>query len=90
MKPQDILPDNINSVEKDGVVVRKGTLGAFTENIRMIDESLVGTPQKIEAVQDLYELIPALIKLKFFDYYKIRSDKVRKIILERYPNLPLD
>ena len=34
MKAQDVLPDDVNQGEFQGVMVRKGTVGAFLANAR--------------------------------------------------------
>lgn len=90
MKPKDLLPDEINSVEKDGITIRKGTIGAFTENIKIIESFDEGDSKFSEAVSDLLELVPALQKLGFFDFYSVKSVKVRTLIQERFPDLSQD
>lgn len=66
MKPKDVLPDELNSVEKDGVTIRKGTIGAFTENIKIIERCSEKEDAYKVAVVDLLSLVPALEKLGFF------------------------
>ena len=89
MKPKDILPDEVNSVEKDGVIIRKGTIGAFTENIRIIESSHESERAYNEASADLLRLIPALQKLRFFDFYSVKSARARKLIQQAYPTIRL-
>jgi hypothetical protein len=92
MKPKDILPDEIDSVEKGGVLIRKGTIGAFTENIKLIESTSAMNEQSEDfknAVTDLLSLIPALQQLKFFEFYSVKSVKVRTIIRNAFPKLPL-
>jgi hypothetical protein len=90
MKPKDILPDHINEVTKDGVTIRKGTIGAFTENIKIIESLNEGDNTYKNAVTDLLSLIPALKQLSFFEYYSIKSEKVRELLKIPHPELMLD
>jgi hypothetical protein len=89
MKPDEILPNEVNSVEKDGITIRKGTVGAFTANIKIIENAENGPETRSAAIKDLLSLVPALQKLEFFEFYSIRSGEVRKIIKAEYPEIVL-
>jgi hypothetical protein len=86
MKPQDILPDNINSVEVNGQQLRKGSVAAFMANIAII-ENPANYAAYENAVQDLIELTPVLETLGVFKYFRLRSVKVITVITDIYPHL---
>jgi hypothetical protein len=86
MKPQDILPDNINSVEADGQVLRKGSVAAFMANLAIIDKP-VSYQEYESAVKDLIELTPILETLGVFKHFRLRSEKAITLITDIYPHL---
>ena len=86
MKPQDILPDNINSVEVNGQQLRKGSVAAFMANIAII-ENPANYAAYENAVKDLIELTPVLETLGVFKCFRLRSVKVITVITDIYPHL---
>jgi DNA-directed RNA polymerase subunit N (RpoN/RPB10) len=86
MKPQDILPDNINSAAIGGVQVRKGSVAAFMANLAIIEQ-----PEDYEtyqtAVQDIADLAPVMEALGVFKYFQLRSAKAISLISDIYPHL---
>jgi hypothetical protein len=86
MKPQDILPDNINTVEVDGKILRKGSVAAFMANIAIIDQP-ANYPEYENAVKDLIELTPVLETLGVFKHFRLRSEKAIALITDIYPHL---
>ena len=86
MKPQDILPDNINSVEINGQVLRKGSVAAFMANLSIIEQP-ANYPEYENAVKDLIELTPILETLGVFKHFRLRSEKAITLITDIYPHL---
>jgi hypothetical protein len=86
MKPQDILPDNINSVEVNGQSLRKGSVAAFMANLAIIDQA-VDYPEYENAVNDLIELTPVMETLGVFKHFRLRSEKAITLITDIYPHL---
>ena len=52
MKAQDVLPDDVNQGEFQGVMVRKGTVGAFLANARAWCDA-AATRERREAGRDI-------------------------------------
>lgn len=71
MKPQDILPDDVNSFELAGVTVRKGTIGAFIVNARVLADSTSDATARDTAMEDALALIPAMERLGVFEVFRI-------------------
>jgi len=85
MKPQDILPDNINSTEIGGMQVRKGSVAAFMANLAIIEQP-VSYDIYQTAVQDISELLPVMEALGVFTHFKLRSEKAISLISDIYPH----
>ena len=75
MRPEDILPENVNQVTIAGVDVRKGTVAAFVANARLLE---AGTNAEAEA--DLRALVPALRALGILEVFEIRDPRLRALV----------
>lgn len=88
MKPSAILPDNINNVEINGQTLRKGSVAAFLANVNIIENSSDTTGQAYtEALKDMLELVPALDLLGVFKHLALRSENIKTIILQTWPDM---
>ncbi|URX63109.1 hypothetical protein KR767_03295 [Luteibacter anthropi] len=76
MKPHDILPDDTNSVVLDGVTVRKGTVGAFIVNARVLADEGSDTAARAAALEDALALVPAMERLGVFDVFRISDESL--------------
>ncbi|AJK46631.1 hypothetical protein [Burkholderia plantarii] len=77
MRAEQLLPDGTNEVELNGVTVRKGTVGAFLANARVL-----GTPDAPRAAReaaraDIAAALPALRVLGLFEVLEIRDPALR-------------
>jgi hypothetical protein len=86
MKPQDILPDNINSAEISGMQVRKGSVAAFMANLAIIEQPASYDLYQT-AVEDISDLTPIMEALGVFTHFKLRSEKAVSLITDIYPHL---
>ena len=80
MKAQDLLPDHVNESEFQGVVVRKGTVGAFLINAKVWLDPASNTAQIQRAELDIREAVPALRALGLFDVFATRDPALQKLI----------
>lgn len=76
MKPHDILPDDTNSVVLDGVTVRKGTVGAFIVNARVLADEGSDAAARAAALEDALALVPAMERLGVFDVFRISDESL--------------
>jgi hypothetical protein len=67
MRAEDRLPDAINESLIDGVVVRKGTVGAFLANARVWSDRTSSDEARTIAERDIVGALPALRALGLFD-----------------------
>jgi hypothetical protein len=80
MKAQDMLPDGQNQIERNGTVIRKGTVGAFLVNARLWSDPAAEAARRGDAERDIVEAIPALRELGLFDVLEIRDARLRALV----------
>jgi len=82
VRPEDVLPDELDVGTMNGVSVRKGSIGAFVANVKLLD-GLDPTDQGYQEVVDqLRALIPAVRAVGVFDVLAPRSPMLAEIIAE--------
>lgn len=71
MKAEEILPDNRDQMIRNGVIVRKGTVGAILVNARTWSEAAAGSPQRVAVEADIAEALPALRTSGLFEVLSV-------------------
>ncbi|MDL0434110.1 hypothetical protein QPM17_23550 [Marinobacter sp. TBZ242] len=80
MRAEDILPDHLNQIEQDGIVIRKGNVGAFLANAKCWSDP-AATPQARDvAERDIVEALPVLRALGLFEVLSVRDPKLQRLI----------
>jgi hypothetical protein len=80
MRPEEVLPDDVNRGEINGVSIRKGSVGAFLANARVLADPAASAQDRSTAERDLIALLPALRALGLFDVLAIRDEKLRALV----------
>lgn len=80
MRAQDVLPDHVNQVEVGGVTVRKGSVGAFLANARVLQDPGATAAARAAATGDIKALAPALRALGLFDVLEVRDPQLRALV----------
>jgi hypothetical protein len=80
MKAEDLLPDHVNQADINGVVVRKGTVGAFLANARIWTDRLSSAQGREDAERDIVDALPALRALGIFEVLEIRDAALRSMV----------
>ncbi|WLH86959.1 hypothetical protein [Pseudomonas sp. FP2338] len=80
MRAEELLPDNQNQTERHGVVIRKGSVGAFLVNARAWCDPNTDAQQRTIAEQDLLALLPALRALGLFEVFKVRDPQLQRLV----------
>ena len=78
--PEDMLPDDQNSAEINGTVVRKGTVAAFLANARMLSALPPGSHDREPIIEQLRGSAQALRKIGLFDVFELRSRELAELI----------
>jgi hypothetical protein len=80
MQAQDVLPDDVDHGQFNGVTVRKGTVGAFLANARMWLDPATTEEARAAVARDMIAAIPALTALGLFEMLAIRDDRLRALL----------
>jgi hypothetical protein len=80
MKANDVLPDGVESIERNGKTLRKGSVAAFIANVKLIEASDTPPELRAQAEADLRELVPVLIEVGVFDVFELRSPRIRALV----------
>jgi hypothetical protein len=83
--PTDILADGIDSKMQNGVMIRKGTIGAILANLDAIDSDKYNSDEKEAAIMAIKEGVPTLIALNFDKHLIWKNPLVQKM-MEDYRN----
>jgi hypothetical protein len=80
MKAADVLPDGVDALERNGKVLRKGSVAAFIANAKALEAPDTPPDVRRAAEADLRELVPVLVEVGVFDVFEVRSPGVRAIV----------
>ena len=80
MRPEDILPDHVNEIAIDGTPVRKGSVGAFLANARVLLDDTSTAAARRDAESHIADLMPALVALGLFEIFHVRDPRLQALI----------
>lgn len=80
MRAEDVLPDQQNQGQFNGVTVRKGTVGAFLANARLWMDETSSDTERNSAERDILDALPALHALGLFDILQVRDAALRELV----------
>ncbi|WP_057919146.1 hypothetical protein [Lysobacter antibioticus] len=78
MRAEDLLPDHLDHTRIDGVLVRKGSVGAFLANARVWSDG--DADARAQAERHIVEALPALRALGLFEVLEIRDPRLRVLV----------
>ena len=79
-KPEDILPDEVDSKQIEGIHIRKGTVAAFLANATILNQTESTLEEKTKAQTEIEKLAPALVALKFHEHVTWKNDTIQRIM----------
>jgi len=80
MRADQVLPDDVNHGQFNGVTVRKGTVAAFLANARTWADRAASPEDRVQAQAQIVEDLPALRALGLFDVMEIRDEALRAFV----------
>ncbi|WP_313425029.1 hypothetical protein [Stenotrophomonas rhizophila] len=80
MRPEDLLPDDRNHVQRAGITVRKGSVGAFLANATILLDADQDAAARNAAERDLLALLPGLHALGLFDVLVPKDAALRQLV----------
>lgn len=82
VRPEDVLPDDLDHATVDGQQVRKGSVAAFVANAQLLEQLPQQAPESEQIVAQLRALAPSLQAVGVFDVFTPRSPRLARILAE--------
>jgi hypothetical protein len=70
----------VNQNEINGVVIRKGSIGAFLANAKTLADPAASAEARAIAERDIVQALPALRATGLFDVLQIRNERLRAFV----------
>ena len=86
VRPEDILPDGVDSTLIDGKAVRKGTIAAFLANVDVLESTSVTEQQKQKAINTMKELAPSVIAIGLHKHVTFKNSQAEQILADANAN----
>ena len=80
MRPEDVLADETDRAEIDGVSIRKGTVAAFLQNAIRWSNATTTDADREELGREITASIPALRALGVFAVFEARDERLRALM----------
>jgi len=74
------MPDDQNFAELNGITVRKGTMGAFLANLRILSGMSPDAPGRQAIIDQLRQGIPTMRENGLFELFTFRSPELAEAI----------
>jgi hypothetical protein len=85
MRPEDLFPDGPDSMDVDGIRVRKGSIASFIYNALTLDSVDPGSAEYRRARSGIQDLAPLLRAVRVFEVFSVRSERVAEAMRETDP-----
>ncbi|STY28637.1 Uncharacterised protein [Legionella wadsworthii] len=82
VRPEDILADGVDNASINGKTVRKGTVAAFLANIEIFEKPTSTAQQKLEAMEAIKELAPAVISVGLHQHVVFKNREIEQILMD--------
>ncbi|MCW8409953.1 hypothetical protein OQJ13_13315 [Legionella sp. PATHC035] len=81
VRPEDILPDGVDTALIDGKSVRKGTIAAFLANADIFEHPNSTEQQKEEAIEAMKEFAPVVIAVGLHRHVVFKNKEIERILV---------
>jgi hypothetical protein len=88
VRPEDVLSDEATSATIGGVEVRKGTLGAFIANAKLLESMSASDPRYAAIEAELRALAPAVRAVGLLDIFEPRSSHIAAMLADSAEKQP--
>ena len=82
VKPEDVLPNGVDSTAINGKVVRKGTIAAFLANADILENPSATENEKKAAHDAMKDLAPDVIIIGLHKHVRFINPEVEKILAD--------
>jgi hypothetical protein len=80
MRAEEFMPDNTNQASVNGTMVRKGSVGAFLANAKILNDAASSAEARVQAEKDIVDGLPALRATGLFDVLEVKDIKLRAFV----------
>jgi hypothetical protein len=80
VRAEHLLPDDKNFAELNGITIRKGTMGAFFANLRILSQMSEESPDREAIVAELKQGLPTMRENGLFDLFAFRSAELAETL----------
>ncbi|MBA4118490.1 MAG: hypothetical protein C0514_06325 [Candidatus Puniceispirillum sp.] len=80
VKPDDVLADNEDFVDLNGLKVRKGSIAAFLKNIDLFEDAHGSQAQKDAALGAMKDLAPAIVAAGLHKHATFKNKVIEEIL----------
>jgi hypothetical protein len=85
MRPEDLFPDGPDSMEVNGVRIRKGSIASFIYNALALDRLDLSSAEYQRALEGIRDMVPILRAVHVFEVFSVRSERVAEVVRETDP-----
>jgi hypothetical protein len=78
--PEHLMPDDKSFAEVNGITVRKGTMGAFLANLRILSSMPPDAPDREAVVEQVRRALPTMRENGLFELFSFRSPELAEAI----------
>ncbi|CAB3749522.1 preprotein translocase subunit SecD [Burkholderia sp. MSh2] len=83
MRAEQMLPDQADRITVGETTIRKGTVGAFLVNARVLTDPDATPAERARAEADALDALPALRAIGLFDVLEVRDPALRAWLAAR-------
>jgi hypothetical protein len=78
--PEHLMPDDQSFAELNGITIRKGTMGAFFANLRILSVMPCDAPDREVIIEQLRQALPVMRENGLFELFIFRSPELAEAI----------
>lgn len=82
VRPEDVLPDGVDSTAINGKTVRKGTIAAFLANADILDNPTATEKQKREAINIMKELAADVVTIGLHKHVIFKNPEAEQLLVD--------
>ncbi len=79
VRPEDILSDDVNALEIDGIQARKGSVAAVLANANILESETASDEEKESAMSIIEELAPTLVAIGLYRHVTWKNKKIQAV-----------
>jgi hypothetical protein len=76
IRPEDLLPDDVNIADMGGVPIRKGSAGAFVQNVQALARVEPGSADEAAVLAQARVIGQTLKEIGFFEVFTLRDQRL--------------